>query len=364
MIIRAGFLIFLLLVIYILSAFLNPIPKKNTVEGFKPRYGVSYSFEQAGWYGLDPKKSYIELLSAAKFDWVRLPFFWDQMVDENGIFNKNFEDLEFAVKEAKIRNIKVVIVVGAKTPYYPEYHLPDRIKSQLKFGDTITANHPVAKDILAIDKKVGEALSAHDNIAFWQVENEPFLANVNNWKIDESLVRAEVETIRSADSKHRPIILNHVGPSAFDKKYRRLLDILKPGDVLGVNAYFKTQGVHLASFKIGAKEIRIPWPKWLVWPVQSWFLLSPDYEGLKNEVGAKSIKLWVLEMQAEPYVRTLNDANAASFAFCPQDILAGDQFLKSSKVESVGLWGAPFWQFRLAHSDNSWLESVRKTVDR
>lgn len=370
---RAFILLFLLIFLLIFNAFLNPYPAKNTIEGFRPKYGVSYSFEQASWYGLDPRKAYMDLLDQVHFDWVRLPFFWDQMAQlrlqgasegqADWVFNKNFEDLKWAIDEADKRNIKVVVALGLKTPYYPEYHLPDYIKNQLKFGDTITVNHPIAHDILEVDKKIINALFKYDNIAYWQVENEPYLANVNNWKIDESLIRAQVQIVRDTDVGNRPIILNHVAPAPFDWRYKSLLAILGPGDVFGVNAYFETQGIYLASFKIFAKEIHIKWPKWLIWPVQSWVGFSPDFGKLKEECWKKGIRLWVLEMQAEPYVRTKDDINKSFNYFKAGDILRGDTFLRSSRIDSIGLWGASYWLYKKGAGDSSWWETVKGIVN-
>lgn len=350
------FLIFVLVFIaYVASAFANPFPpRKSSGQATNSRdvkYGVSWSFEQAGWYGLDPRGSYVRLLDETKFDWVRLAYFWDQ---------GNIDDLRFGIGEAKKRNIKVIIVMGAKTPYYPEYHFPDKISKQVKFGNTISADHPIARDLLASDKKLVTELSDYVNIIFWQVENEPFLANVNNWRIDKSLISAEVDAVRGADPMHRPIILNHVGPSAFDKRYRDLLDILKPGDVLGVNAYFKTQGINLFAFSIFGYEIRIPWPKWFVWPVQSWVFLSPDFNKLRDEVESKGLSLWVLEMQAEPYIRVRPDADPGSWFYKPEDIRLADDFLKAYGISSVGLWGAPFWVYRESIGDRAWIDAVRR----
>lgn len=358
---RALLLLFLLLITLFLNAFLNTIPKKNIVGGFKPSYGVSYSFEQAGWYGLDGRKAYVALLDSADFDWVRLPFFWDQMVDVNG--ELKVEDLKFAIEEARKRNIKVVVALGAKTPYYPEFHLPQNIKDKIRFGETISVNHPVAKDLLAVDKKLVEELSKYDNISYWQVENEPFLANVNNWKIDKKLISAETEIVRSADSKKRPIILNHVGPTLFDRKYKDLLPLLLPGDVFSVNAYFKTQGVYLLSFEAFGRKIDIAWPRWLVWPVQSWTFFSVDFENVKKEVEGKGLKFWVLEMQSEPYIRSREDGMRKSLSFSPRDLENADNFLRSYRIESVGLWGAHFWQFRQKAGDGTWIEAVKGIVD-
>ena len=359
---RVLLFIFFLLLIIILNAFLNPFPKKNVPEGFRPTYGVSYSFEQAGWYGLNPRTAYVDLLDNVRVDWVRLPFFWDQMIDEKGYFNQNFDDLEFSIKEAKKRNVKVIIALGAKTPYYPEYHLPKDLAGQIKFGETINLNHHVSLKILDVDKKVVEVLSAYDNIIAWQVENEPYLANINNWKIGEDLLVAEVGVVRAADLLSRPIILNSVAPTVFDSSYKSLLKILRPGDILGVNAYFKTQGVYLFSFSILHKEVHVPWPNWLVWPVQSWVGFSANFEELRDEATKGGVKLWILEMQAEPYVRTLSDAERNS-AYRPGDILAADRYLKSSMVESVGLWGAPFWQYKKENGDNSWIETVQNLIN-
>ena len=101
---RALFFIFLLLLIFIFNAFLNPIPKRKTIEGFRPAYGVSYSFEQAGWYGIDPRQGYIDLISNYQFDWVRVPFFWNQSrlrssgaSDGQVTDELNLEDLKFSI---------------------------------------------------------------------------------------------------------------------------------------------------------------------------------------------------------------------------------------------------------------------------
>ncbi|OGD86078.1 hypothetical protein A2696_02640 [Candidatus Curtissbacteria bacterium RIFCSPHIGHO2_01_FULL_41_13] len=371
---RIFFILFLVLAVYIFNAFLNPIPRRNMVEGFRPLYGVSYSFEQAGWYGLDPKKSYVDLLDNLKVDWVRLPFFWDQMTlplrqsaDSEGqaewTFNKNFEDLKWAVSEADRRNIKVIIALGAKTPYFPEYHWPKEIASKVRFGEQITSSHPVASDILEIDKKVVGELSSYDNIIYWQVENEPLIGNVNKWKIDSSLIAKEVEIVKQADFKKRPVILNHAAVGFYDKSWQKLLPILQPNDVFAVNTFFKTKGTDLVTAKIFGREIHILWPNHLVWPVHSWFFLSPNYQAIKQKVEDMGLKFWVLEMQSEPYIKKLDEANDPILTFSPQDIELGDKFLRSYKIESIGLWGASFWQYRQKNGDSSWTEAVQSLIN-
>ncbi len=356
--------LFVILFLYISYAFLSPFPSRNLAEGFKPDYGFSYSFERAGWFGLDSRKAYIDLLDSAHFKWVRLPFFWDSMVRRdsgNWVFTNDFEDLRFAVEQAKKRDIKVIVALGAKTPYYPEFHLPSEEARKLKFGQVIDSANPIVPDLVNVDKMVVSELSSYDNIAYWQVENEPFLANVNNWKIDKSVLLMEMSAVRKADPYGRPIILNHVGPAALDGRWKGLVALLGGNDVIGVNAYFKTQGTYLFSFDLFGRTFKAPWPRSFSWPVQSWLFLSPNFFNLAHDENLNKHDLWVLEMQAEPYIRVLADADKEE-AFSASDIGRANKYLVDSRVKSVGLWGAEFWEYRKSKGDLSWLDSVKAVV--
>lgn len=355
---RIIFFFSMLLVVYILNAFVFPIPSSSSPLGPRPKMGVSYSFEQALWYELDKRAGFTKLASSGQFDWIRVPFFWDQMTDSLG--NLKIDDLIFAAQEADKYNVKLVVALGAKTPYYPEYHLPLSLDSKVKFGDVIGANHPIAGDILAIDKKVVDALWAYPAVSYWQVENEPFLANFGNLKIGFDLLAAEVQTVRNADPLRRPIILNSAGSAIFAKDDVQLTKLLAPGDVFAINAYFKTQGTNLFSFKLADRIFKIPWPRFLVWPVQSWLFLSPDIEKMRETVEKNGLEFWVMEAQGEPYIRTLSDAKGQNFSFRAEDIPKVVNFLSGSQVRSIGFWGANFWLFRESLGDRTWLDSVSK----
>ena len=364
MVIRAFLLIFFIIFVFVITAFLNPIPVRKIKTDNKPLYGVSYSSEQAGWFGVDPRKDYVQMLDEFKFDWVRLPFFWNQMVDPTtDEFNKNFDDLKFAIEEAQKRNVGVIVAIGAKTPYFPEYHWPKNIERQIKFAEIIDADHEIADDILTIDEKVVQELSAFDNIIYWQVENEPLVGNVNKWKIDPSLVSKEVDVVRESDTKRRPIILNHAATGFYDTSWKKLLPSLKEGDVFAINAFFKTKGTDLVTAKILDREVHILWPDHFVWPVQSWFAFSPDFSKIKKEVEANGNDLWVLEMQSEPYIKKIEEAKDPVLSFKPEDILAGEKLLRSYQIKSVGFWGVHFWQYRENSGDTSWKDKVKGIVN-
>lgn len=355
----AVFLLFIF-ILYVANAFLNPYPFRKVPEGFSPTFGTSFSFEQAAWFGQDPHKSFEKLISEHKFEWVRVPFFWDQMTDSGG--NLKIEDLKFAAETAKIHNTKLIIALGAKTPYFPEYHFPKNIGQKLNFGQTINLNSPVAADILEIDKKVVLALSAYKSVYAWQVENEPLLANVGGLKIGTDLLAAEIRTVRENDPLKRPVILNSAGSSVFGNDVKPLISLLSPGDILGVNAYFKTQGTYLLSKNVFGKRVNVAWPKFLVWPVQSWLFISPDFSKTKTQVEQKGLRFWILEAQAEPYVRDLEYAKGGEFSFVSADIGKVANYLASFRIGSIGLWGSNFWQYRENLGDNTWMNEVDKVM--
>lgn len=362
MFLRALLLLFLILLIILANGFINPIPQRRADPDFKPVYGTSFSFEQAGWYGLNGRESYIKLLNEFNFAWIRLPFFWDQMITD-GKFNENFEDLKFAVEEAQKRNIKVIIALGVKTPYFPELHLPGQIRSEIKFAQVVDENHPIADEVLKMDARVVEELSTFDNISYWQVENEPLVGVADKIEIDPSFIAKEVEVVRNADSQKRPVILNHAGVGVYDRSWRKLLPILREGDVFAANAFFKTKGIDLFSFSLFGKEFHILWPDHLVWPVYPWGFLSPNLKVMKKAAEEKGIKFWIMEMQSEPYIKKLDEANDPLLTFTPEDIKKGDNFLRSYDVESIGLWGASFWLYKGKNGDNSFAEAVKSIVE-
>ncbi len=358
---RIFFVILLVVSAFVGNAFANPFPSKvesQSQSGKSTEYGFSYSFEHARWYGLDARASYLDLLDNYHFSWVRLVFYWDEMTDDSG--NLKIDDLKWAIEQADKRNIKVVMALGVKTPYYPEFHLPDNEKSKLKFADKITPSHLLAADVVEMDKKVVGELSAYDNIVYWQVENEPLLANIDQITVDEGLISEEIAAVRSVDSKKRPIALSNAARASYDKNYKKLLGLMSPGDILFVNAYFTTQNANIAAFKLAGLEIRIKWPNGFYWPVQSWLFLSPNYGAIIKDAKAAGVGVWVAEMQAEPYIRTLDDARGNVFSFNSADLAYADNFVRSVGFDHIGLWGASFWQYREKIGDDSWENAVKR----
>ena len=87
------------------------------------------------------------------------------------------------------------------------------------------------------------------------------------------------------------------------------------------------------------------------------------YQAIKETIETNGNKLWILEMQAEPYIKKLEEANDPILSFTPKDIIAADNFLKSYQIESIGLWGAHFWQYQQKKGNSAWVDTVKSVVN-
>ena len=68
-------------------------------------------------------------------------------------------------------------------------------------------------------------------------------------------------------------------------------------------------------------------------------------------------------MQSEPYVKKIEEAKDPVLSFEPEDISAGEKFLRSYEIKSVGFWGVHFWQYREDSGDSSWKDTVKRIVN-
>jgi hypothetical protein len=100
------FLIFFLFLV-VFSFFWHPkIPEK--IE-----WGVVFSQKQCEYLNLDWKRVYLEILDDLKVKNIKLISHWDLIEPREGEFN--FEDLDWQIKEAEKRGVKIILVIGMKT---------------------------------------------------------------------------------------------------------------------------------------------------------------------------------------------------------------------------------------------------------
>jgi len=336
---------------------------KNADLSFKPKFGISFSQNVAKEYGYEWKNFYTRILDDLKPDWVRVNFFWNQMIDDQG--NLDLSDLIFQIEEAQKRDVKVIVALGLKVPYYPEFYLPSNLKEKLSYGQEVDKNEEIAQAIMATDRQIIKSLSKYDNISFWQVENEPSISDVG-FSVSTEFVKKEAQLVKAEDPKKRPILVSFQTEFGFRSFYTPLLLILEKDDAISFNMFLKTQTITLPPISFFGKEIRLPWPRVFNFPFFQTGPASPKFSRLKSKIESLGHQFMVLEMQAEPYNKNMTkfSDNAFIYPFKPADIKRSTNFLRFLKVEYVGFWGIE-WVYKAVDSGNSsWLSTIKEEIGK
>src|SRR5581483_12261568 len=198
-------------------------------------------------------------------------------------------------------------------------------------------------------------------IAAWQVENEPFnRSGPQRWWIDPRLVRREMAAVRELDS--RPIVLNsfsHVNAS-LDRASRprggplwlrrlvperQILELLAPGDVLGLDTY-----TAIGAVVNRERIVRRSDPDWAS-HAGSWL----------RAARAQGHDAWVIEAQAEPWEAS-GETWASPLSFAPEHIGSVHGRLAEAGYSTILLWGCEYWLWRASAGDSRWVDAVRCLV--
>ncbi|MBI2038447.1 MAG: beta-galactosidase, partial [Candidatus Nealsonbacteria bacterium] len=118
------FIILVFLLIFIGYFFVGQAPQASRI-----RWGVNFSQKQAENLGLDWRRAYLALIDDLKTKDIKLATYWDLIEPEEGKYN--FEDLDWQVKTAQDKGVNLLLVIGMKTPRWPECHIPEWVKSRV-----------------------------------------------------------------------------------------------------------------------------------------------------------------------------------------------------------------------------------------
>src|SRR3990167_1992502 len=89
-------------------------------------WGVTFSDKYARDLELDWHKTYLAMLDDLRVTNVRLIAYWDEIEKAPDVFT--YDDLDWQVAEANKRGVKIILVVGRRTPRWPECHDPSWLK--------------------------------------------------------------------------------------------------------------------------------------------------------------------------------------------------------------------------------------------
>ena len=275
-------------------------------------WGVVFSQKHAKYLGLDWQETYLALLDDLNVKEIKIASYWDLLEPEDAEYD--FTDLDWQVQKAAERGAGVMLVVGMKSPRWPECHIPDWARDLGKAGQQ--------EKIMKMLEAVVLHYRGSDVIKGWQVENEPFFIFGECPWADSGFLKEEVALVKSLDEKHRPIIVSDSGEGPF------WFRAAKVSDVVGITMYKKVWVSQLGIY------FSYPFP--------------PVFYHRKAQIIDKVFKKEVIcvELQAEPWAPTLlydaslqeqeKTMNLEQFKY-------NVNFAKQTGLKKFYLWGAEWW---------------------
>jgi hypothetical protein len=316
----------ILLFIAVVLIYFN-FPLKTPDKNFE--LGTTFSSRNAEDMKLDWKETYIAILDDLKIKNIRIPVYWDLVEPQDDQYN--FSDLDWQLSEAQKRNAKIILVVGQKVPRWPECFIP-----------SWTSNDDPEKieKLIDFEKVVINRYKNNPEIAYWQVENEPFLAFGICPTISTNQLDREIAAVKSADATH-PIIVTDSGELSF------WIQAAKRADIFGTTMY-----TNVYSRKIG--YWRYP--------------IGPNFFKFKQfliRVFAGQKNVMVVELQGEPWINGwLGDAplDEQFKSMNARQLLEHVNFARKTGIDKIYLWGAEWWYWLKVEKNHPELWDQAKNI--
>lgn len=193
--------------------FVGKAPQKEV------KWGVNYSSKHARQLGLDHRETYLAILNDLKPERIKMATHWDELEPEENEFH--FTELDWMIKKAKEENTKILLVVGMKTPRWPECHVP-------LWAQGLSTEKREEK-VRRLIKKVVSRYSEEEAIWAFQIENEPFLNFGICPQRGKDFLKKEVALARSLTDK--TIVVSDSGEWSFWTR------AAKAGDIVATTIY-------------------------------------------------------------------------------------------------------------------------------
>lgn len=281
-------------------------------EAKQIQWGVNFSQKHAINLGLDWRVVYAALLDDLGAKRLKIAVHWDYIEGQGpGLF---FDDLDWQMSQAEKRDVQVLLVIGQKTPRWPECHIPQWVKDLPKQD----------KEEAVLRMLAGIVSRYKDSPALWgwQVENEPFFPfGQCPGGTTRRFLKKEVDLVRSSDPNH-PVVISESGEGSL------WFDAAHYGDIVGITLYQKAWFSQLGMY------ISYPLPPVFYWrKTQAVQLLSG-----KKVIG--------VELQAEPWGPSLlYDMPLAEQAKTMNPVLFREniEFARRTGLATFYLWGGEWW---------------------
>lgn len=301
------------------------------------KLGASFSHPHIEHLGIDPMDALKEFESLG-LKWIRLGCYWRDIEEKKGKYN--FEGTEKLIRFCDKNDIDVVIAIGMKAPRYPEYYIPDYIK--LNVQKQIVDDKEVEERVLTFIKKCVETFANYNCVKVWQVENEPLdQSGPNSWKIDEKILKKEVNLVRKLDSS-RKILINVWGNDLSERGVYK--NVLSLADIVGLDLYTKHE------FSVNGKFEKYIGPNDSVSKIKE----------IAKEI-SQNTELWITELQAEPWEPDIVSDKDNPPSFLPSSFEENMEYGVKLSPDVILLWGFEYWLYRKKkfNDERYWSEAIK-----
>lgn len=288
-------------------------------------FGVTFAPRVVRFYGdNDPLVAFRAVLDDLGVRLIRLPMYWNDVEATQG--NYDFSDIDPYMDAAAAVGAKVTLVVGVKTPRWPECHVPSWVgesprEALFDYLDVVVSRY---KD--------------HPALFRWQVENEHHFPFGECPAPDLALFSDEVAFVRHLDP-HTPIQLTVSGEQEL------WAGTAGPADVMGASMY------------------RFAWNPTTGLVV---FPHPPEFYRLQAASVAYDVdRVVISELQAEPWFENgvIPDALADRAALFTADRLVDHMnFARRTGLPEVYLWGVEWWYDLAQRGDTSLWDAAREEI--
>jgi len=317
-IIILGIFIFFLFLILALFLITPPRPSKIT-------WAADFSIKHSINMGLDWKENYSAILDDLRVKKLRVSTYWDLLEPERD--QCNFADLDWQIAQAKDRNVNILLVVGMKTPRWPECHIP-------AWASGLSKEDQQTRILILLEKIVSRYSDSKNpnSISAWQVENEPFFSFGECLWSDEEFLKREVNLVRNMDVQKRPVVITDSGEGS------SWIKAAKIGDIVGTTMYRKVW------FKQYSRYISYPFSPLFYW------LKSQFIENVYKK------KVVVAELQTEPwcpdllYDCSMTEQNKTMNLEKFKNMIA---FAQKTGFDEYYLWGSEWWYWLKTRQNDS-----------
>lgn len=281
-------------------------------EAKEIKWGVNFSQKHTELLGLDWRETYLALLNDLQVKRIKLITYWDLIERESGQYD--FADLDWQIQQAEEKEVKLLLVIGMKTPRWPECHIPEWAKSWTM--------QEQQQSILKFMEKITSRYQISDSIWGWQIENEPFFPFGDCPWTDREFLRQEIKLVKSLDKAKRPILISDSGEGS------PWIRAAQEGDMVGTTLYKKVWFRQLGIYV--------------------YYPLPPIFYYRKAQIIKKLFdkKVIGVELQAEPwgpkllYDSPLEEQEKTMNLERFKNII---NFASKTGFDEFYLWGAEWW---------------------